>query len=447
VAFSPSGEALAVWQDRLGGGTAGTAICGRRFDASGAPVDPEFRISVSETDRYQTVPRVVADSETGWWIAWQRQAASSIGAAETDRDARLARVPATGLPESGVAGAALGLPSGFAINPVVGLDGRGNVLLLGQRLDGALSGRLFDREGTPFPTSSTRRFAIPEAPLLWHQLADRSPGDFVAVWAGGAHILHFPIDPQPIVGYDIRGELLRAPCGGSPRAACLADGRYAVEVSWRQPDGRHGGQAAVLLDDDTAVFTPDDPNGFPVSVLLSGSDLTLAATTNAEIKVRVTGPGGFVREVTKPAGRFASLRFPGVLPTPVAAAEVQKAGTSEADRVVPATTSPCNPSPRTLCLLGGLFRAEATTQGAGGPETAAAVPLTGRQGALAFGTAPAVLVTLVDGRSANGKFWVYLGGLSSLPYEVKITDTTTGVTRRYVNSAGRLASCADRVAF
>ncbi|HEV7667128.1 MAG TPA: hypothetical protein VGS22_01275 [Thermoanaerobaculia bacterium] len=448
VAFAPSGEALAVWQDRLGNGFAGRAIWGRRFDLSGTPVAPEFRISVSESDRYQTVPRVIADSESGWWVAWQRWAAPSTGAAETDRDARLAHVPATGLPEGGVAGAALGLPSGGYIDPVVGLDGRGNVLLLGQKLDGALAGRLFDREGTPLSNLFDVALRDPEAPLLWHQLADRSPGDFVAVWAGDAYIWHIPIDPQPIVGYDIRGELLRAPCGGSPRAACLADGRYAVEVSWRQSDGRHGIQAAILLDDDTAVFTPDDPNGFPVAVFLSGSDLTLAATTNAEIKVRVTGPGGFVREVAKPAGRFASLRFPDILPTPVTASEAPKAGISETAGFVPiTTTSPCRPSKTTLCLLGGRFRVEATTEGTAGPQNARAVPLAGRQGALTFGDAPAVLVTLVDGRPTNGRFWVYLGGLSSLPYEVKITDTTTGVRRRYVNPSGRLASRADRLAF
>jgi len=54
---------------------------------------------------------------------------------------------------------------------------------------------------------------------------------------------------------------------------------------------------------------------------------------------------------------------------------------------------------------------------------------------------------VLDGRSVNGRFWVFLGGLSSVVYAVEITDTETLITRRYESPEGELTSAADTDAF
>ena len=56
-------------------------------------------------------------------------------------------------------------------------------------------------------------------------------------------------------------------------------------------------------------------------------------------------------------------------------------------------------------------------------------------------------VKVVDGRPDNGHFWVFVGALTNVEYTVTVTDTLTGVVRRYANPAGRLASFADTIAY
>src|SRR6185295_20247462 len=113
-----------------------------------------------------------------------------------------------------------------------------------------------------------------------------------------------------------------------------------------------------------------------------------------------------------------------------------------------ADTTACAPSPFALCLFGGRFKATMTwTNGAGSERPATAVPIADRQGTFEVGTGPGALVTLIDGRTNNGRIWVYLGGLSAASYRLTVTDTTTGRARTYTNPAGRLSSSADRKAF
>ncbi len=54
---------------------------------------------------------------------------------------------------------------------------------------------------------------------------------------------------------------------------------------------------------------------------------------------------------------------------------------------------------------------------------------------------------MLDGRPANGHFWVYYGGLSDVAYRLKVTDVQTGEAEIYDNPPGRLVSRADTVAF
>jgi hypothetical protein len=58
-----------------------------------------------------------------------------------------------------------------------------------------------------------------------------------------------------------------------------------------------------------------------------------------------------------------------------------------------------------------------------------------------------VMAKIVNGTAINGKFWVYHGGLTSLNYDMKITDTTTGVAKHYLKAANTYCGGADANAF
>jgi trimeric autotransporter adhesin len=110
----------------------------------------------------------------------------------------------------------------------------------------------------------------------------------------------------------------------------------------------------------------------------------------------------------------------------------------------------CLPSATALCLSGGRYRVEAfwrDFQGNSGAGMAA--PLTGDTGTFWFFSPDnlEVIVKVLDGRALNGHFWVFYGALSSVEYAVTVTDTATGLARRYFNPLGQLASVGDTTAF
>jgi hypothetical protein len=57
------------------------------------------------------------------------------------------------------------------------------------------------------------------------------------------------------------------------------------------------------------------------------------------------------------------------------------------------------------------------------------------------------VVKVLDARALNGAFWVFYGALSSVQYTMTVTDTETGLTRRYQNLSGQLASVGDTAGF
>jgi ELWxxDGT repeat protein len=110
----------------------------------------------------------------------------------------------------------------------------------------------------------------------------------------------------------------------------------------------------------------------------------------------------------------------------------------------------CQTSSTALCLNAGRFRVEATWRDfAGHAGVGQAVPLAADTGYFWF-FAPGNVETVVkvlDGRGLNGAFWVFYGALSSVEYTLTVTDTATGLSRRYVNPPGALASVGDTAGF
>ncbi len=110
----------------------------------------------------------------------------------------------------------------------------------------------------------------------------------------------------------------------------------------------------------------------------------------------------------------------------------------------------CQPSSTRLCLSGGRYAVEAAWEDFEGHRGVGhAVALTSDTGYFWFfgpSNVEAVLKVL-DGRAINDHVWVFYGALSTVEYSLTVTDTETGLTHRYVNPSGQLASVGDTAAF
>jgi len=110
----------------------------------------------------------------------------------------------------------------------------------------------------------------------------------------------------------------------------------------------------------------------------------------------------------------------------------------------------CTPSATALCLLANRFKVEASwidPQGNSGDGQA--VSLTPDTGTFWFFSPDSVEVVdkVVDGRALDSSFWFFYGALSNVEYWLTVTDTATGLARRYYNPAGQMASVGDTTAF
>ncbi len=117
---------------------------------------------------------------------------------------------------------------------------------------------------------------------------------------------------------------------------------------------------------------------------------------------------------------------------------------------LPLSGPACQPSATALCLNGGRFKVEASwVVPAEGDGRGQAVPLAADTGAFWFFNSANIeaVLKVLDGRGVNGHFWVFYGGLSDVEYTLTVTDTETGLARRYVNPPGQLASVGDTQAF
>jgi hypothetical protein len=113
-------------------------------------------------------------------------------------------------------------------------------------------------------------------------------------------------------------------------------------------------------------------------------------------------------------------------------------------------TGPCVAGPETLCLADGRFAVEARWRDfQGGSGRGHALPQTPDTGALWFFHPDNVelLVKVLDGRDANGFFWVFFASLTNVEFDLRVTDTATGRVRRYRNPSGTFASRGDNRGF
>lgn len=105
----------------------------------------------------------------------------------------------------------------------------------------------------------------------------------------------------------------------------------------------------------------------------------------------------------------------------------------------------CKAGSTTLCLGGNRFKAEVTWRDAKGKvNTAKATPLGGVSGSFSFGGKTFdLLMKVIDGRTVNGWFWVFYGGLSNAEFTLRVTDVSNGNVKVYTNPKGSYISTGD----
>lgn len=111
----------------------------------------------------------------------------------------------------------------------------------------------------------------------------------------------------------------------------------------------------------------------------------------------------------------------------------------------------CIPGEHTLCLHDRfMLTVDWRNQHGGGVEGRGhAMPLTPKTGAFWFFDAGNYEVTakVLDGRTINGHFWVFLGSLSDVEYWVTVDDLVSGRREVYYNPPGNRYGIADTDAF
>ncbi|HEV8231522.1 MAG TPA: hypothetical protein VGQ75_04185 [Thermoanaerobaculia bacterium] len=261
-------------------------------------------------------------------------------------------------------------------------------------------------------------------------------------------------------------------CAAGPNTLCLNSDRFQVEVNWRVPtQGTSGDGRAVPLTSDTGYFWFFSSNNVELVVkAVDGRPVNgyfwvfYGALSDVEYTITVTDTvTGEVKTYANPSGRLASVAdvtaFSGgagvatARMSPESIAEVVRLESEKLSRLVAGSSSVvCLSDAITLCLNGGRFQVRvifsAPSLGISNAP-ARAVPLTSDTGYFWFFSSNNVelVIKAVDGRPANGYFWVFYGALSDVEFTITVTDTVTGAAKTYTNPPGRLASVADVAAF
>jgi len=256
-----------------------------------------------------------------------------------------------------------------------------------------------------------------------------------------------------------KAELGGGGCQPGPTALCLNNGRFKVEVQWKDFSGHSGTGKTLPLTADTGAFWFFDAANVEVVIkVLDGRGANgkfwvyYGALSNVEYTLTVTDTAtGAVKTYHNPSGTFASAGDVNALPgsASTSALVASRAGTSPAP-TSNASKAACVPGPTALCLNGGRFRVEIAWKDFGGRTgTGQASPLSGDTGTFWFFD-PAnieVVAKVLDGRAGNGRWWFFFGALSNVEYTITVTDTATGARKTYRNPAGRFASAGDTSAF
>jgi hypothetical protein len=110
----------------------------------------------------------------------------------------------------------------------------------------------------------------------------------------------------------------------------------------------------------------------------------------------------------------------------------------------------CVADGRTVCLQDGRFRVQVRFVDPDGDRGPGWGQATSRQAGYFWffnESNMEVAFKVLDGRPINGAWWFFAGGLSTVAYDIFVTDTATGETRIWSHEAGAPSSVADTAVF
>ncbi|MFY9822319.1 MAG: hypothetical protein WAM82_13130 [Thermoanaerobaculia bacterium] len=447
VAAAPDGGFLALW-DAVPPFPA-PLLMARRMDAAGILASP-FQVNEEPTANFFVVPdvRPLFRSDGGFSVLWRRgprQIQLPIPFTVRARSWDAAGNPLT--PELAVDFPA---PSFLDAARAPG----GNTLVFTAATAAGTLGRVFDGDWNPL--SGTLVFHPPaEVPQSDPAVAADAAGDFLALWTLG------PEPAAPFSSFILGRTLAASTCGRGSDTLCLgAGGRFRAHVAWKNPFNGDAGTGRTLpVTPDTGAFWFFGDQNLDVAVkVLDGSSINghfwvyVGSLSNVEYTLTVTDTAtGAERSYHNPPFQFASradveaFLSVGVDPPGGSAPSLTPAP------VFAPGCLPLSSGPQTLCLGSGQFTASVqfTDPRTGTAGQATAVSLTEETGAFWFFGPDnlELVVKVLDGRTVNGRFWVFFGALSDVDYTLTVTHTATGQQRMYHNFRGNQASVADIEAF
>ncbi len=255
--------------------------------------------------------------------------------------------------------------------------------------------------------------------------------------------------------YTAYSEFAHAHGGGTDGGALgLLGGRFAVTARWRNPqDNSTGVGHAVPFTDASGLFWFFDPSNVELVVkALDGGPvngkywLFYGALSNVEYWLTVTDRStGAVKQYHNPAGTLCGKADTGAFPHTTAAGFAAPAPS----HLATAASAACVADALHLCLASRFRVQVAWRDPTGRTGNGTAIPGTRDSGYFWF-FAPGnieLVVKALDGTGVNGHFWVLWGGLSNVRYEITVTDTQTGVVKRYLNRQGNYCGGSDVNAF
>jgi len=261
--------------------------------------------------------------------------------------------------------------------------------------------------------------------------------------------------------YDSSRNRVWAWVNGSLVANSLSLGSYQPNIQYAgfQLLGSGSGTAGRAIDNFQVEIGGNPPA--PPVITKHPSSVSTATGNSVSFSVNATGEGILTYRWQRngvnltDGGKYAGVTTPTLsianVDTSVAGsfrAVVTNSGgstTSSSATLTVQSSASCTANSTTHCLVSNRFSARLVLNGAQAPKVSFS-----DLGGFYYASNPAnveAAVKVIDGRSVNGKFWVFHGSLTSLPYTLTVTDTATGNAKTYSKPSGSFCGGSDTSTF
>lgn len=304
IASDAAGNVIVVWHTY----STTPGVYGRRYDATGAPLGPDFQLDSSHTG-YAGLPEVASDAAGGFLVAW-----NNSGLSGGYGDGVFVRTY-EGAQGTGTELQANSCPThGLRFRPGVAALGGGRYVVAWPRANGPtfmnIEAQVFGPRGTPVG----REIAVGTGPnLQWPVVVSDGPDRFAVLWqgaTGGSVGRGFNADGVPITAPFPIAALGTTPSGAARQAA----GSFVTAWTGNDADSagvfarRFGGLGTVLEPRDLALDASGNgvfESGETVPVVPGWKNPTAAPIATTGTLTSFTGPPGAAYTVVDGTAQYA----------------------------------------------------------------------------------------------------------------------------------------------